>query len=118
MIVILNKKSIFICFIARILTFFNCKVGITSSSESIFFQLLKKLGFKIHCKSLLYLEMSSQNIKNLGMIDGDFNKISNKCVKNLYQKVDILENLEFFFWRTHFFYLLFFYGFFFISKTS
>ena len=41
--------------------------------------------------------MSSQNIKNLGMIDGDFNKISNKCVKNLYQKVDILENLEFFF---------------------
>jgi hypothetical protein len=41
--------------------------------------------------------MSSQNIKNLGVIDGDFNKISNKCVKNLYQNVDILENLESFF---------------------
>lgn len=97
MILIFNKKSILICLISRILAFFNCKVLVTSPSESFFLKLLKKMGLKITCKSLLYLEMSLQNIKNIGVIDGDCNRVSDKCVENLYQSVDVLNDLDVFF---------------------
>jgi hypothetical protein len=97
MILIFNKKSILICFISSILIFFNCKVLVTSQSESIFLRLLKKMGFKIRGKSLLYLEINLQNIKNAGLIDGDCNKVSDRCVEKLYQSVDILNDLALFF---------------------
>lgn len=97
MILVFNKKSIFICLLANILNIFNCKILITSSTKSIFLRLLEKLGFKVQCNILLYLEMSSQNLKDLGLINGDWSQVSNKCVKNFYQSIDILEKLDLFF---------------------
>ena len=39
-----------------------------------------------------------QRIKDIGVICGDLNKISDKCVKNFCQKIDILDNLDAFPW--------------------
>jgi hypothetical protein len=41
--------------------------------------------------------MNLQNIKDAALIDGDCNKVSDRCVENLYQSVDILNDLALFF---------------------
>ena len=97
MILIFNKKTILICQIASILSIFNCKVLIISPSKSYFLRQLEKLGLKIRCSSLLYMDMSSQNIKDLTLADGDRNKVSDKCVENLYQNIDNTKDLSLFF---------------------
>ena len=97
MIFIFKKKSILVCLAASILDLINCKVLIISPYESYFLKRLTKLGFKIKSKPLLYLDMSLANIKDYGMVDGDWNKISDKCVENLYDNIDISKDLQLFF---------------------
>ena len=41
--------------------------------------------------------MTSQNIKDLTLADGDRNKVSDKCVENLYQNLDNKKDLSLFF---------------------
>ena len=41
--------------------------------------------------------MSSQNIKDIGVADGDRNKVSDRCVENLYQNIDHTLDLYLFF---------------------
>jgi hypothetical protein len=41
--------------------------------------------------------MNLQNIKDAGVISGDWNKVSDRCVENLYQGVDIMKDLSLFF---------------------
>lgn len=97
MIFIFNKNSILISLIARLLAVIKCKVLITSSSKSFFLRQLIKLDIKIADNLLLRLDMSSQFIKDIGLFDGDCNKVSESCVENLYKKLDIIKDLELFF---------------------
>jgi uncharacterized protein (DUF2141 family) len=41
--------------------------------------------------------MSLQNIKDISVIDGDWNKVSDSCVENLYESVDVSKDLQVFF---------------------
>ena len=93
MIAIFDKKTIFSCIVAILFKGTNYKVLITSPSESFLLKLLKRLGFKVNIKSLIYLDMCLQNIKDTGLLDGDLNKISNKCVADLYEKIDKSKDL-------------------------
>ena len=97
MIFIFEKKSIFVCLFAVILELVNCKILITSPNQSYFLKQLVKLGFKIQDRSLLYLDMSLPNIKDYGVIDGDWNKVSDKCVENLCNNIDVSNDLHLFF---------------------
>mgnify|MGYP006133248711 CR=1 FL=1 len=97
MIFIFNKNSILLCLIASILGIVKCKVLITSSSKSFYLRQLIKLGIKVQSRSLLYLDMSLQNIKDISVIDGDWNKVSDSCVENLYKSVDVSNDLRIFF---------------------
>ena len=97
MIFIFNKNSILLCLIASILGIVKCKVLITSSSKSFILRQLIKLGIKVQSRSLLYLDMSLQNIKDISVIDGDWNKVSDSCVENLYESVDVSKDLQVFF---------------------
>ena len=97
MIFIFNKSSIFLYLIASILGIIKCKILITSSSKSFFLRQLIKLGIKIRIRSLLHLDMSLQNLKDISVIEGDLNKVSDSCVKNLYKNVDIPRDLHLFF---------------------
>jgi len=76
---------------------FNCRVLITSSSESFFLKQLAKLGFKLKFNQALYLDMSKQYIKNIGVINGDLEKISNKCVESFCQNINYSAYLNSFF---------------------
>ena len=51
MILIIKYKSVFNFFISMILGIFDCKVLITSSSESFLYKQLVKLGFKLQTHS-------------------------------------------------------------------
>ena len=97
MILIFKNKSVFNFIISPILSVFNCKVLIISSSKSFFFKQLEKLGFKFKFRHILYLYMSEQYIKNIGVIDGDIDKISNKCVENFCQNINYATCLNTFF---------------------
>lgn len=97
MILIFDKKTIFSWLVAVIFKGINCKVLITSPSESYLITLLKRMGFKSKIKSLIYLDMCMHNIKDTGLADGDFDKISNRCVENLYEKIEIPKNIKKFF---------------------
>jgi len=97
MIFIFNKNSILLNLIASVLGIVKCKVLITSPSKSFFLKQLIKLDINIQSKSLLYLDMSSQNIKDISVIDGDWNKVSENCVENLYKSVDVSNDLRIFF---------------------
>ena len=101
MILIFKKKTIFICLFSYLLNLINCKVLITSPSKSYLITKLEKLGIKKKCNTLLYLDMSLPKITNLGEISGDYNKISNKCVEDLYNRIDFLEKFRFFFFNVN-----------------
>jgi len=88
MILIFNEKSIFSCLVAIISSFINCKVLITSSDKSYFLKKLDRLGLNIECKRLLFLDMSKIKLNDLSIINGDGNKVSNYCAKNLYENLD------------------------------
>ena len=97
MLFIFKKKSILVCLVAKILDLIDSKVLIVSPDESYFFKTLTKLGIKLHCEPLLYLDMSLPNIKDHGVIDGDLNKDSDSCAENLYKRIDPAKDLESFF---------------------
>ena len=97
MIFIFNKNTILLYLLANILGMIKCKVLITSSSKSFFLKQLIKLGVKLESSSLMYLDMSLQDLKDVGLIDGDKNKVLNNCVENLYKSINPPKNLHSFF---------------------
>ena len=97
MILIFKKKTLFVYLISHFLNLTNCKILITSSSKSYLINKLEKFGIKKECQAFLYLDMSLLKITNLGKISGDYNKNSNKCVEDLYNKINYLKKLNFFF---------------------
>ena len=97
MIFIFNKNSILIYLFAGLLSIIKCKILITSSSKSFFLKQLIKLGIKIKSRSLIYLDMSLQDLKDISVIDGDRNKISNSCVENLCESINAPKDLCLFF---------------------
>ena len=97
MILVFKNKSVFNFIVSIMLSIFDCKILITNPSESFFFKHLKKLGFKLSFRQILYLDMSEHYIENIGDIDGDFEKISNKCVKIFCQNINHINYLNSFF---------------------
>ena len=94
MILIIKYKSVFNFFISMILGIFDCKVLITSSSESFLYKQLVKLGFKLRFKQKLYLNMSEYYIENIGVINGDLHKISDKCVETLCENINYISSFD------------------------
>ena len=94
MILIIKYKSVFNFFISMILGIFDCKVLITSSSESFLYKQLVKLGFKLRFKQKLYLNMSEYYIENIGVINGDLHKISDKCVETLCKNINYISSFD------------------------
>jgi len=94
MILIFKYKSVFNFFISMILGIFNCKILITSSSESFLYKQLVKLGFKLRFKQKLYLNLSEHYIENIGVINGDLHKISDKCVETLCQNINYISSFD------------------------
>jgi hypothetical protein len=97
MILVFKKKSVFNFIISIILSVFDCKVLVISSSKSFFFKQLGKLGFKFKFRQMFYLDMKEHYIKNSGVYDGDVDKISNKCVENFCQNTNYTNCLNSFF---------------------
>ena len=93
MIFLFRKTSIVVFFIAKMMRIFKWKVLVTTNNKSYLFRKTEVFFSGLYSEDILYTHASMLDNIEIETVDGDYEKISDKCVDNLYDNIYKLDSL-------------------------
>ena len=97
MIFLFRKTSIVVFFIAKMMRIFKWKVLVTTNNKSYLFRKTEVFFSGLYSEDILYTHASMLDNIEIETVNGDYEKISDKCVDNLYDNIYKLDSLHRFF---------------------